>query len=264
MPDLTYRVVIRLCRVLFRLLGLRFEVTGAEHVPTRGAVVLAANHTSFLDFMVVGIPATARGRLVRFMAKEAVFRAPVSGPLMRGMGHVPVDRRNGVVAARTALRLLERGEVVGVYPEATIGHAFHVKDRDDLRLGAARLAVLTGAPLVPVAHWGLHRVLTVGPRWSLRRGRWVGVAVGEPLHALPGEDAAALTDRLHGAVTALVDDLLARYPDRPAQPGAAWWWPAHLGGGAPGRAEARDLDHHTIQAADGLLERDPSRGPAGR
>ncbi len=252
MTDLTYRVVIRACRVLFRLLGLRIEVSGAERIPVRGPVVIAANHASFADFAVVGLPGVHRGRLVRFMAKESVFTAPVSGPLMRGMGHVPVDRRNGTVAARRALRLLQAGEVVGVYPEATIGHAFHLKDRDDLRLGAAHLAIATGAPLVPVAHWGLHRVLTVGQRVSLRRGRWVGVVVGEPLHARPGEDAAALTDRWHAAVVDLLDGVLGRYPDPPADPGDAWWWPAVLGGGAPAAVDARLLDHEAVLRADGL------------
>ena len=256
-PDLTYRLVIRACRVLFRLLGLRIEVSGAERVPASGPVVLAANHASFADFAVVGLPGVQRGRLVRFMAKESVFRAPVSGPLMRGMGHVPVDRRSGAVAARRALRLLQAGEVVGVYPEATIGHAFHLKGREDLRLGAAHLAITTGAPLLPVAHWGLHRVLTVGPRVSLRRGRWVGVAVGEPLHARAGEDAAALTDRWHAAVADLLDDLLRRYPDPPAVPAAAWWWPAVLGGGAPAAEEARRLDHEAVLEADGLLPMAP-------
>ncbi|WP_392542216.1 lysophospholipid acyltransferase family protein [Oryzobacter telluris] len=252
-PDLTYRVVIRVCRVLFRLLGLRLEVTGAEHLPASGPVVVAANHASFVDFMVVGLPAVARGRLVRFMAKESVFRAPVSGPLMRGMGHLPVDRRSGTVAARRALHLLRAGEVVGIYPEATIGHAFHLKDRADLRLGAAHLAVATGAPLVPVAQWGLHRVFTVGQRPSLRRGRWVGVAVGEPLHPRPGEDATSLTDRWHSAVTDLLADVQRRYPDPPADPATAWWWPAHLGGGAPAGAEARDLDLRAVAVADGLV-----------
>ena len=257
MPDLTYRVVIRTCRVLFRLLGLRLAVTGTEHLPMTGPVVVASNHASFADFMVVGLPAVERGRLVRFMAKESVFRAPVSGPLMRAMGHLPVDRRSGAVAARRALHLLRAGEVVGVYPEATIGHAFHLKERADLRLGAAHLAIATGAPLVPVAHWGLHRLLTVGRRASLRRGRWVGVAVGEPLHPRPGEDAAALTDRWHAAATDLLADLLARYPHPPAHPARAWWWPAHLGGGAPEGAEARELDRLSVLTADGPLARDP-------
>ncbi len=260
MPDLTYRVVIRLARALFRLLGLRVEVRGAVNVPTTGPVVLAANHQSFLDFLVVGLPATERGRRVRFLAKEAVFRAPLAGSAMRAMGHVPVDRRAGAAAAVAAHRLLRRGEVVGVYPEATIGHAFALKDRADLRSGAAHLALSTGAPLVPVAHWGLHRVLTVGPHWSLRRGRWVGVAVGAPLVPRPGEGAEALTDRLHAALHELVEGLLDRYPTPPGEPAAAWWWPAHRGGGAPAAEEARQLDRAAVAAADGPRCDRPAHG----
>lgn len=256
--DGLYRVVIRAGLGLFRLLGLRLDVRGAEHVPATGPAVLAANHQSFVDFLVVGLPATRRGRLVRFMAKESVFRSRVGGPLMRGMRHIPVDRRHGAVAARAALEALRRGEVVGVYPEATIGHAFVLKDLADLRLGAARLALETGAPLVPVAHWGLHRVFTVGPRWSLRRGRWVGVRVGEPLRPRDGEDAAALTARLHAALADLVEELVDTYPDPPVTPQDVWWWPAERGGGAPDAAEARELDRRAVAVADGLTER-PAR-----
>jgi 1-acyl-sn-glycerol-3-phosphate acyltransferase len=211
---------------------------------------VAANHSSFIDFMVVGLVGTRRGRLIRFMAKQAVFDAPVSGQLMRGMGHIPVDRAHGETAARTAYRALRAGEVVGIYPEATIGRAFEVKDREDVRRGAAYLALRTGAPLVPVAHWGVHRVLTVGGRVGLRRGTAVRVLVGEPLTPLPGEDAEALTDRLHTTLVGLVERLLDTYPQAPAEPGTAWWWPASRGGAAPARQEARLLDEEARLRAD--------------
>ncbi|KRE56236.1 1-acyl-sn-glycerol-3-phosphate acyltransferase [Phycicoccus sp. Soil748] len=250
MPDLTYRVVIRLCRALFRVLGLRIDIDGAHHLPRTGPVVVAANHSSFIDFMVVGLVGTRRGRLIRFMAKQAVFDAPVSSQLMRGMGHIPVDRAHGETAARTAYRALQAGEVVGIYPEATIGRAFEVKDRADLRRGAAYLALCTGASVVPVAHWGVHRVLTVGGRVSLRRGTAVRVLVGEPLTRLPGEDAEGLTNRLHAVLAAMVEQLLDTYPQTPAEPGTAWWWPASRGGAAPGTQEARLLDEEARLLAD--------------
>lgn len=260
MSDVLYRVVVRVARGLFRVLGLRLDVRGSERIPAAGPVVLAANHSSFVDFMVVGLPADERGRLVRFMAKESVFRSAVGGPVMRGMRHIPVDRRSGTAAALRARRALLAGEVVGVYPEATIGHAFTLKDRADLRLGAARLALATGAPLVPVAHWGLHRVLTVGPRWSLRRGRWVGIQVGEPLLPRSGETPADLTDRLHEALAALVEGLLDRYPDVPADPRGTWWWPAARGGGAPTPGVARELDRRAVAEADGVPCGPPAAG----
>jgi 1-acyl-sn-glycerol-3-phosphate acyltransferase len=249
-PDLTYRVVIALCRAFFRALGLRIRVSGAEHLPAHGPVVVAANHSSFLDFMFVGLAAVERGRLVRFMAKESVFRSRLSGPLMRGMAHLPVDRAHGELAARQAYRALQSGEVVGVYPEATIGRAFVVKDVEDFRRGAAYLALATGAPLVPVAHWGIHRIFTVDGRWSLRRGTAVEVVVGAPLVPLPGETAEALTRRLHDRLAGMVDELVARYPQPPADPAHAWWWPADRGGAAPTLADARALDDAAVRRAD--------------
>lgn len=164
MNEPVYRCVIAASRALFSALGLRIEVCGARHLPRQGPVVLAANHCSFLDFLIVGLPAVQRGRLVRFMAKRAVFRIPVGGSLLRAMGHLPVDRPHGTVAARQALRALGRGEVVGVYPEATISRSFIVKDRADLRRGAGYLAIAADVPIVPVAQWGVHRVLTVDGR----------------------------------------------------------------------------------------------------
>ena len=249
-PDLTYRIVIGLCRALFRAFGLRITVSGADRLPADGPVVVAANHSSFLDFMFVGLAGVQRGRLVRFMAKESVFRSRLSGPLMRAMSHIPVDRAHGELAARQALRAVQAGEAVGVYPEATIGRAFVVKDRADFRRGAAYLALATGAPLVPVAHWGIHRIFTVDGRYSLGRGKAVEVVVGDPLVPLVGETAEALTARLHDRLAVMVDELVARYPQPPDDPARAWWWPASRGGAAPNVDVARELDAAAVNKAD--------------
>lgn len=258
MPDRTYRLVIAACRLLFRVLGLRLEVRGAVRLPATGPVVVAANHNSFLDFMLVGLVGTMRGRLVRFLAKQAAFEWAGSRGLMRAMRHIPVDRAHGEVAARSALRALQSGEAVGIYPEATIGRAFEVKATDDFRRGAAYLALATGAPLVPVAHWGLHRVMTVDGRRSLRRGTAVVVVVGEPLVPQPGEDAAALTVRLHDRLESMVAGLVGSYPQAPLEPGRTWWWPASRGGAAPPLEEARALDVAAVARVDA---RTPRRGP---
>ncbi len=250
MPDLTYRVVVWLCRGLFRAFGLRITVSGADRLPADGPVVVAANHSSFLDFMFVGLVGVRRGRFVRFMAKESVFRSRLSGPLMRAMSHIAVDRAHGELAARQALRALQVGEVVGVYPEATIGRAFVVKDGKDFRRGAAYLALATGAPLIPVAHWGIHRIFTVDGRYSLGRGKAVEVVVGEPLVPLAGETAAALTVRLHDRLAEMVDELVARYPAPPDDPAGTWWWPASRGGAAPTLAVARELDAAAVTKVD--------------
>src|SRR3954470_15766993 len=119
----TYRGVIRTALGLFRLLDFRIDLTGAHHIPATGGAVVASNHVSYFDFMLVGYAAHPH-RLVRFMAKKAVFDHRVSGPLMRAMHHIPVDRGAGASAYSTAVRALRDGELVGVFPEATISQAF--------------------------------------------------------------------------------------------------------------------------------------------
>lgn len=252
MSDRTYRAVIATCRVLFRALGLRITVTGADRLPPTGPAVVAANHNGFADFTFVGLAGVERGRLVRFMAKESVFHSRLAGPLMRRMGHIPVDRSAGAAAAVAAAHALQRGELVGVYPEATISRSFLLKDVGAFRLGAARLALELGVPLVPVAHWGGHRVLTTGGRTTLRRGTVVTIAVGEPLLPAPGETAESLTARLHAALEALLLPLVELYPQRPGDRALAraWWWPARFGGAAPAAEEAARLDAEGVARAD--------------
>ena len=151
-----YRPIIRVALGLFRLLGFRFTVIGAENIPADGGAVLASNHVSYFDFMFVGLPAHYRGRrLVRFMAKKEVFENKISGPLMRGMHHISVDRAAGLGAYRLAVEALQEGELVGVFPESTISRAYIPRP---FKSGAARMAIEAGVPLLPVVVWGGHRV----------------------------------------------------------------------------------------------------------
>lgn len=228
--DPVYRPVIATALGLFRALALRFDLAGLEHVPERGGAVLAANHVSYLDFMFVGLPAHLRGRrLVRFLAKRSVFDHPVSGPLMRGMGHIPVDRAAGSDAYRLAVDALSRGELIGVFPEQTISRSFVPRP---LKSGAARMAVQAGVPLLPVVTWGGHRLWTTGRKPRLRRHTPVLIRVGEPLLPYDGEDAGRLTDRLAAALGVMVDEVVRDYPER-AEAGDDWWLPATAGGSAP-------------------------------
>ncbi|WP_324277738.1 lysophospholipid acyltransferase family protein [Blastococcus brunescens] len=181
--DRPYRFVIRACLVVFRLFRFRFDVRGSEHVPTTGGAIICSNHVSFFDFTFLGLGALPQHRLVRFMAKSAVFDHWFSGPFMRAMQHIPVDRKAGAAAFESAVRALKDGEVVGVFPEATISTSFTVKD---LKAGAARMAVDAGVPIVPAAVWGGHRVATKGHKIELRRGVAVMVILGEPLVPQPG------------------------------------------------------------------------------
>ncbi|MGQ0629623.1 MAG: lysophospholipid acyltransferase family protein [Sporichthyaceae bacterium] len=238
--DRVYPPVIAAAKVVFRALNLRVTVVGGEHMPRTGPVVLASNHVSYLDFILAGWGAQPSGRLVRFMAKESVFNHRISGPLMRGMKHIPVDRDAGSASFREALKALKAGEVVGVFPEATISRSFTVKE---IKSGAVRMAVATKAPVVPVAVWGGQRLWTKGRAKNLlQRNVRVLVYVGEPLHPARGEDPTEQTELLRTRMQELLDRAQKDYPQAPASPDEGWWLPAHLGGSAPTPDEARMLD----------------------
>jgi 1-acyl-sn-glycerol-3-phosphate acyltransferase len=231
MSDLVYPPVIAAAKLMFRALDLRITVDGAEHVPRTGGAVLASNHVSYLDFIFCGLAAQPSRRLVRFMAKKEIFAHRIGGPLMRGMHHIPVDRNSGLGSYKEALTALKDGEVIGVFPEATISRSFTLKET---KSGAVRLAAAAGVPLVPVAIWGSQRLWTKGrPRTLTRRHTPISILVGEPLHPQRRDDQVALLGEMRARMEALYDRAQRRYPDKPAGPDDTWWQPAHLGGTAP-------------------------------
>jgi 1-acyl-sn-glycerol-3-phosphate acyltransferase len=243
MREWVYPPVIRTALGLFRALDIRFDIRGLDNIPANGGAVLAANHVSYLDFMFIGLPAHRRDRLVRFMAKESVFRHRVSGPLMRGMHHIPVDRAAGAAAFRHARDALHSGELIGVFPEQTISRSYVPRP---LKSGAARLALDAEAPLIPVVTWGGHRLWTSGRRPTLQRHVPVSVWVDQPLPFTPDEQPAAVIERLALRLRELVDTAIAEYPDRPAD-GDDWWLPAHAGGAAPTPAVALEAEQRSIR-----------------
>lgn len=240
MADLVYPPVIRTALLGFRAMGLKLTVTGSENVPRTGGAVLASTHVSYLDFIFVGLGARASRRLVRFMAKRQVFAHPVSGPLMRGMHHISVDRQAGASSYDEALRAIRSGEVVGVFPEATISRSFTVKN---LKTGAARMAIETGAPLIPMTVWGTQRIWTKGrPRNFRQRGVPVSIVVGEPIDVRPSDDPVKITAVLSERLQELLDQAQRAYPARPAGPDDTWWLPVSMGGSAPTPEDARAMD----------------------
>jgi 1-acyl-sn-glycerol-3-phosphate acyltransferase len=237
--ELVYPPVLRLALGLFRALGIQFTVDGAEHVPVVGGAVLASNHVSYLDFTFCGLPAYPNKRLVRFMAKDAVFKHPVSGPLMRGMHHIPVDRTAGSAAFDTAVNALKAGEIVGVFPEATISRSFQLKE---FKTGAARMAVAADVPLIPMALWGGQRIFTKGRPRDLSRGKAVTMAAGEPFRPDPGADPVETTAELKRRIGVLLTGLQERYPQQPSGDDDRWWLPVTRGGTAPTLEEATAMD----------------------
>ena len=241
--EYVYRPVIGAALALFKTMGWKVRTFGTENIPTSGPVVLASNHIGYLDFVFIGYAARERGRLVRFMAKKEVFDHRVSGPLMRGMKHIPVDRyAKASDAVDTAVEALRRGEAVGMFPEGTISRSFIPRPG---KTGAARMAMESGAVLLPCATWGTQRVLTKDRPKNWQRKLAMDVYIGEPIHYEASEDVTGVTTRLMDAIGQLVEKAQANYPQEPAGDDDRWWVPAHLGGSAP-----------TVAEADALAERD--------
>lgn len=203
----------------------RPTVRGVENVPKTGPVILASNHRSFADSVV--IPVVVRRKVV-FLAKADYFTGTgVGGRLTRiwfeAMGNLPIDRDDSKAALDsldTALEVLARGEAFGIYPEGT-------RSRDGRlyrgRTGVAHLALVAGVPVVPVGLIGTERLQPVGAR--LPRLARVTVAFGEPLDfrgkydsAPPGRARREVTDQIMAAIQALSGQTPAGvYNDRPLE-----------------------------------------------
>lgn len=241
--DRTYRVVIRIFGTLFRLMGYRFDVRGVDNLPAEGAGVIAANHIGFLDFTFIGYAARRRKRLVRFMAKRSTFESHASGWFMRRMRHIPVDRRAGFRAYRRGLQELDRGQLVGVFPEATISRSWLLKP---FKRGAAGLSISRQVPLIPVIVWGGHRIYTVDGHRSLRRRMPITIIVGEAMHPGVDETVDELSMRLRERMETLLDEAIESYPGAPRNEDDRWWLPYDRGGTAPDPETAAVLDREAV------------------
>jgi 1-acyl-sn-glycerol-3-phosphate acyltransferase len=175
-----------------------------------------------------------RGRRLRFMIKAEMQQVQLVNFLIKRAGTIPVDRDAGSGAYAVAVQLLREGELVGVYPEATISRSFELKE---FKTGAARMAIEAGVPIVPLIVWGAQRLWTKDHPRDLGRNKVpITVQVGAPLRAagdIPRTDAA-----LRESMTALLHQAQENYPHPPG----AYWVPRRLGGGAPPPAEAAQIE----------------------
>ncbi|NLX00367.1 MAG: 1-acyl-sn-glycerol-3-phosphate acyltransferase [Actinomycetales bacterium] len=264
-----YMPVIGFARTAFFLMGLKFRMIGEENVPRTGGAVMAINHQGYLDFTFAGLAARKHRRLVRFMAKKSTFEHNITGPLMRGMKHIPVDRRNGQESYDLAVEALKRGEIIGVFPEATMSLSFDLKD---FKSGAVRMAQEAGVPILPTTLWGSQRVWTKHVPKRLGRSRIpLFVTVGEPMYVGPHDDVDAVTRKLHAVMQAQLDEQIAAYPALTGED--LRFLPARLGGSAPTPEEARAKEDHDRKrsvdkfnkrksAKEGSAEGDSPEAPA--
>jgi 1-acyl-sn-glycerol-3-phosphate acyltransferase len=195
-----YAICCNLCRWIARFLfGLHVE--GLEHVPTAGAAILAPNHVSYVDPVVVGVSIRRR---IHFMAKGELFQNRLVGWFMRGLQAYPVSReRVDPSTLKRTLSLLAAGQIVLVFPEGTRGDG---RSLGPAKLGIAMIAARSGAPVVPVFHWGAEQVLPRGSRRFRRvplRVRF-GPALVFPAGGPAGREAAeAFGRQLIDAIAAL-------------------------------------------------------------
>ena len=228
MTDRVYPTVIVLVRLLWRFLGLRMTIKGSEYIPRSGGAILAINHVGYLDFAISGTAALPAKRYVRYMAKKQIFDNKIAGPLMRGMHHISVDRESGSASFVAALRALKAGEIVGIFPEATISKSFEIKT---LKSGAARLAIGANVPILPTIVWGSQRIWTKGRKRDFGRNKFpISIYVGAPLYFTRETEVERAEAQIKSALESLLRKAQSEYPDSHV---GQWWAPARLGGTAP-------------------------------
>lgn len=194
---------------------------GAENIPRTGGVILVTNHVSHADPLTFAHFVYDAGRLPRFLTKESLFHAPVVGRVVRGAGQIPVRREtvDAVEAFSAAVAAVRRGEALCIYPEATLTRDPGLWPMSG-KTGAARVALTTGAPVVPVAQWGAQDLLAPYARWPHVLPRThVSLVAGPPVDLLrfagQADDPAAVraaTEAIMDAIT----DLLVQLRGGPA------------------------------------------------
>ena len=206
----------------FLLLVTKRDWRGVENLHLDdGGIVLAANHMSWLDPLLISHVLVNNGRPPRFLAKEAIFRVPFIGWIVTDAGQIPVYRESSDAAKsiRDAVAAVESGECVIVYPEGTL-----TRDPDlwpmSAKSGAVRIALMSGRPLIPLAHWGAQHImrpykkeLRIIPR------KRIEIRIGTPidLSDLPTGDLSPETmrigtERLMAAITALLAEIRQEQP----------------------------------------------------
>lgn len=252
-PTRGYRFLLGgLATAAFRgLLRWRLDVRGLEHVPRQGGFVLAWNHHSNVDMVMVALPLCRRlDRQVRFLGKQAVWASPVTRWVAELADAIPVARDDDDSRAEAydaAVAALRTGHVVGVAPEGTISDSFELLP---FRLGAVRMAREAAAPVLPCVSWGSQRAFPRGRRPRPRFGQPVQVVFGEPVEVGRGEAVEAASDRLRDRMGQMLDAVQTSHPVEPDD-GDDWWQPARLGGSAPPHDEVVAAHRRRERAWDG-------------
>jgi 1-acyl-sn-glycerol-3-phosphate acyltransferase len=229
-----FRMLEIACTAGVAVSGSRITYRGLENFPKHGGAVVAINHTSYIDWMPAALSAYQVRRRLRFMIKSEMQEVKIVNFLIKHSGTIPVDRRAGAGAYAVAVEQLRAGELVAVYPEATISRSFELKD---FKSGAARMAMEAQVPIIPLIVWGAQRRWTKGHPRTLGRAKIpMTVEVGTPIP--PAETIEQTDAAMRDAMTHLLYEVQESYE----HPAGAYWVPRRLGGSAPTMEEAKALD----------------------
>lgn len=217
-----YRLIIRIGLPIIRMLNKR-EWRGVEHVPASGPCIVVPNHTSYWDPLAVGeFLIDGCNRRPRYLGKREIVEMPVLGKFFQAAGQIPVHRNttNAVNAYKDAIAALEHGHCIALYPEGTT-----TRDPDNWpmmgKTGAARLALTTGAPVIPIAQWGAEQVIPNQDKFELHLfpRKTMQVSAGEPVNLddlrdqpMTAELLAEATDRIMLAITMLLAEIRGEQP----------------------------------------------------
>jgi 1-acyl-sn-glycerol-3-phosphate acyltransferase len=211
-------------RVLCYPLRLVFRIrrTGSDRVGRRGPVLLAVNHVSLLDPLLMLWLGECTRREVRFLAMAELWKIRVLRFFLVHTHQIPVERATiGAVASlEPAARALAAGECVCVFPEGGISSDLELMPG---KTGVERLAAMTGVPVTPVGVWGTQRIHAKGRPVRPRFGVALTIAVGDPVHVARDEHPADATDRIMVAIAACVATARRIYPQHPAGGDDGWW-----------------------------------------
>ncbi|CAM3235113.1 1-acyl-sn-glycerol-3-phosphate acyltransferases [Stackebrandtia soli] len=193
----------------------RRDWRGMENIPLRGGLIFAVNHISHADPMPVAHYVYNSGRNPRFMAKDGVFRIPVAGKIIAATGQIPVFRggADAVKSLHAAIDIVKDGQAVIIYPEGTnTRQPQHWPMRG--RTGVARLALETGAPVIPITVWGPQNVVNpITKKKNFAPRRPVTIVAGPPIDLSRWEGASAAADVLQS----MTDVVMLRLRDQLAE-----------------------------------------------
>lgn len=221
--NLTFKICAAIIIPILNAITKR-DWQGAENIPKTGAVIVASNHTSYVDVLFFAQFLFKNGRAPRYLGKAAIFRVPIIGKILLSAGQIPVERETSQAskAVDHAVAILKVGHLLGVYPEGTL-----TRDLDHwpmvAKTGLARLAIITKTPVIPVAQWGNQIVMpTYGKRIKLFPRTQIHVHAGKPLDLSPWygrENEAVALDEATAYVMAAITKLLEeiRGQKRPTQ-----------------------------------------------